>query len=252
MDGSSPPLAPEDTGRDQNPSQRPTNMSASTEEEHRTDDNQVLPFPVQDYEYQERMGLRLRPCTKFHQLFVAEYEREAMAALFRSHVYSALGAVLSIQQPMIVWCDLDQEEITTHPEVEKKSAKRIYYAGPVKARQYYYYSLVLEEVHEYASGCPDLSVREKKRTDEVLFAIAPAMQRRRMDARAGFGLLKELREHGLISCTKRWREISDKPVLCLILHPMLANQPEVRENLKKWLKEPGHTLDCWGEEDASK
>ena len=71
-----------------------------------------------------------------------------------------------------------------------------------------------------------------------------------MDARAGFSLLKELREHGLISCTKRWREISDKPVLCLILHPMLANQPEVRANLKEWLKEPGQTLDCWGEEDA--
>ena len=66
MDGSSPPLAPEDTGRDQNPSQRPTNMSASTEEEDRTDDNQVLPFPVQDYEYQERMGHKPRACIKFH------------------------------------------------------------------------------------------------------------------------------------------------------------------------------------------
>ena len=104
------------------------------------------------------MGPKPRSCTKFHELFVAEYEKEAMAALFRSHVYSALGAVLNLQQPLVVWCDLDQEEITTHPEVSVEMTLDLFNRITLGDRDYWANSMVTTFTDTFKTEGPEANL----------------------------------------------------------------------------------------------
>ena len=57
-------------------------------------------------------------------------------AVFKSHVYSALGAILFSGENMVIWVDYPLEKIKNHHGTVKKDSSRIYWEGGVKCRNY--------------------------------------------------------------------------------------------------------------------
>ena len=165
-----------------------------------------------------------------NHIFNPEEDAEAMTHYFKSHIYSALGAVLHLDQSMIVWIDMDIGALAPGAvfNVEKKVTNREYYAGPMKKRPYHY---------------SELSARDKNVDKHTTFtynlALTQALQMRRLNLDCTPETWEELeRDFGLVVNRVNWSTVSGTyygEVLTLTLDKDLVRRTSTRANLVVWL-----------------
>ena len=126
----------------------------------------------------------------------------------KSTVFSALGAVLFLEAPMIIWIDFDHRKMEDIAMITSQKTPRIYYSGIMKNREYYF-----KECGTHRFGLNDAMQQFKIKSDIDLQA---------------FGLELHL------SCFP-FIENGEREVRYLILHPEKVKQGPYRCNLIRWL-----------------
>ena len=136
---------------------------------------------------------------------------------FKSHVYSALGAVLHQQRDMIIWTEMDLEELKRDPRVTKKSTVRSYYSKLTKDRLYSFLSLSCEE-------------------GEVMLGLTQSMQIRRLEVhQQNSQTTKWLEERGLKFAWLQLAPDAPRGCLCLVICHEAVTEPEKIAVIEDWL-----------------
>ena len=139
-------------------------------------------------------------------------------AVFKSHVYSALGAILFSGENMVIWVDYPLEKIKNHHGTVKKDSSRIYWEDTcIKRRNYGY----LE-------------------TNNKFWGLSPAMQ--------CFRFLSDqcLSEYGLQLKEDYFDfvdEIPKRKVRYLEIDAKEINQDPMMTKIRKWVEEEDNTKD---------
>lgn len=206
-----------------------------------TDSRENSPEPDQvtePYQYHPRSTpINIDPFA-MDQLWSREDEGAALDHMFRMHIYFTLGGVLMMKENMIIWMDIDQDEVpppemTTarYHKVEKQVTPRCYFGGGIKEKKLHYKTLHLMECTRLGEG-----VNQRWCWIQKQFAVALncATQRRRllwpMDPRT----LNGLRKVGLVAGVKRLEAYG--PTLCLELDHQLIMEGDTRVHLQEWLQ----------------
>ena len=137
-------------------------------------------------------------------------------AVFKSHVYSALGAILFNGENMIIWVDYPLEKIKNYHGTVKKESSRIYWQDTcIKRRNYGY----LE-------------------TCQKIWGLSPAMQ--------CFKFLSDncLSKYGLHIHHGHFDFVDEKrPVRYLEIDAKEINQDPMMTKIRKWVEEEDNTKD---------
>ena len=137
---------------------------------------------------------------------------------FKSHVYSALGAVLHQQRDMVIWTELDLEELKRDPRVTKKSTARSYYSKQTKDRQYSFLSLACEE-------------------GEVMLGLTRSFQSRRLEEHhQNPQVRKWLGDRGLKFLRLKLAPEDPGDRLCLVISHVAVIEPERIAVIEDWLE----------------
>ena len=151
------------------------------------------------------------------------HPRDPQDYYFKLHVYSALGAVLHLEQSFIIWADFPIKRFECHVDVEKKVTDRIYYAGPLKSRQYHYMELTARE---------KLPANQYRPTYTYNLGLTKALQMRKLDVESG--LWEEMETFGMRTTIYNWDNF-EAEILCLVLDKDLVRKESVRNKLADWL-----------------
>ena len=157
------------------------------------------------------------------EIFKIESDIDALSCYFKSHVYSALGAVLHLEQSFIIWADFPIKRFECHVDVEKKVTDRIYYAGPLKSRQYHYLELTARE---------KLPANQYRPTYTYNLGLTKALQMRKLGVESG--LWEEMETFGMRTTIYNWDNF-EAEILCLVLDKDLVRKESVRNKLADWL-----------------
>ena len=148
-------------------------------------------------------------------LFDPVQDLQALDLHFKSHVYSALGAVLHQQHDFIIWTELDLEELKKDRRISKKTTARSYFSKLIKDRPYSY--LTVE----------DGSLR---------FGLTPTLQSRRLLAsQSDTGTRQWLEERGLKVARVKLNPDDERDFLCLMISFVAATDPEKVPVIQEWL-----------------